>query len=460
MPHGPRARRFAPARLPVYLFPCRIQQGWGDIAELAQAAWALHRARFPLYHLLPESKGLPARVDARAQPIDPSRSTVVRFPPVARLTRPLGRGRAATLTTWWGVTARREDAHGGPLPGTLARQMERLAQAHGPAGLLHVSLEEFAGDQSSVEALEEGLRQAGWSVARRRMEMASEAGRRQLQLYHDAFVLARAGERPDLLHLVSTLAPDRPAAREFPFLLPVGPFGDVFRPRRPAPAGVGRGGKAPYLVVWYASPDSAPEFARRLLPALAAQRKPVRLEVRAPVESWARFPLPPGRRVSLCFREEMSDAQWARWWDSADLRVATGSQTLTASVRAARPFLYFNGVVQGPGERPRGFRREKLLSLLRGLAAVGVPEEVSRDLERFADGRGLRAVLARSLRSEAWRRSETDGTLRLRQSFPPTLASGDAFLVSLLLSYANHPVPTAPFVEAVRESHARALFGA
>lgn len=433
---------------PVYLFPVRIQQGWGDVQELAVAAWALERSgEFDLLYLTGGSSGA-TRGDRRAEPVDPHDAGPIDFPPVRVVRRPLGRGPAAVLATWYGTTGRRHDAEGGPLPGTIEDRVERVRAAHGPRSTLVVSLEEFASDQPSSEVLDEGMRQAGWSSARRQRQLASPEGARERALYHRAFGLARGAEREDVLHLVATFRPDPRARREFPFLVPVGPV----RPRAPPVPGPRRrprreGRRA--LVVWYASPASSPAFAGRLLPALARTGVPLDLWVRgcpgavgtgtgSPTTVRVRE-LPPSER-----------ARWSATWRRADLRIASGSQSLVEAATLGAPMLYFNGLVQGPGEPPRGFRREKLLSLLRGLRAAGAPSQVLRDLEDFADGRNLERVVRRALGSFRWKEEESTALGRLPMGFPRSRREGGGFVVGTLRSFFAHEGDVGGFVRQVR----------
>lgn len=451
---GPRG-----ARPLVYLFPCRIQQGWGDVEELALAARALHRSGLPLAYLEPSGtergKGAGRRHDRRAIPVDPGEAGPVVFPPHRRLQAPFGRGKAIVLATWWGVTARRHDLVGGPLPGPLEGRVGAVVEAHGPRQVLHVSLEEFASDQRSREVLSEGLRQAGWTEERRRRALASPAGRSQKREFHRAFVLARAGERDDVLHLCGSFAPDRASHREFPFLLPILPFGAPPGPSFPRP----RRPRSVPRVIWYASPPSSARFARLLYPALAKVGRPVRLEVRAARETGAALSaVARDPAVDLQLLPELPPRSWRARWDGADLRIASGSLSLLESVRRALPFLYFNGISQGEAGEPRGFRREKLLSLLRALEGTRGSSGFAADLVSFADGEGLAPVLERALSATGrWQRSAELALRSLTAHAARSSLDGDRFLVQVAWDFARDAGPVTTFVPKVRRAYGHLL---
>jgi hypothetical protein len=438
------------ARRPVYVFPVRIQQGWGDVQEMAGAAWALADPRlgFELLHLAPDGRAS-VRPDRRAEPIDPRRAGPIRFPPIQTVREPVGDGsRAVVLATWWGTTARRRDAEGGPLPGTLEPEVERVRLAHGAGSTLVVSLEEFGSDQTSHDALDEGMRQAGWGPRKRAAQLSSALGRREMARYRRAFELARAAEREDVLHLTATFCPDPRALREFPFLIPVGPFRapDALHPLGPSARGPPKGAAR---VVWYASPASSPAFARLLLPALQETGSPVELAVRG--GPWADpWPELGGEQVRTRMLPALSGSSWSARWRGADLRIATGSQSLVQAVELAGPLLYFNGLVQGPGETPRGFRREKLQALLRGLRRAGAPPGVLRDLENFADGRRVGPIVRRAMGSAVWRGSLSRALARLPLGLPEPRREGGRFLCETLRSFFGEEEAVPDFVRRVR----------
>lgn len=460
---APPARLSPPVpKVRVYLLPCRVQQGWGDLQELSRAAWALHRAGFPLVYLEGRNGRAAPRKDPRIVPFDPEAAGPVVFPPVLRRPRPFPSGRAIVLTSWWGLSARREDSRGDPLPGGVEQAVSRVVRAHGERQVLHVSLEEFASDQTSREVFEEGLRQAGLGAEHRRRALHSEEGRRWVRRYHDAFVRARAGEREEVLHLTGSFAARRRSLTEFPFLLPVGPFGSgqpgrrvlvrpLPRPARPPPPA------REASVIWYASPSSSLEFASRsLLPGLARLPRSVRLEVRAgseAIERWKGLPVPPSIRP--IWLPELSLRSWTRRWRAADLRIASGSQSLVDAVHEARPFLYFNGYVVGQDRRTWAFRREKLLSLLHALRERRGGSALARDLERFADGRDVAGVLRRALTSAAWRSSAGRLLADVSREISSSGRSGDALVVEAARRLSSTSLDVRSLVRTLRKAHAR-----
>ena len=445
-----------PARrppLPVYVFPCRIQQGLGEWVETGRAVRLLPQAGLPLYHLRSPRPEGELRRDPRAIPLDPSRKGPEPFPPVRALDAPIEAPRAVAVVTWFGVTGRREDAGGDPMPGTLADRFERLERSH-PGGLLILSLEEFGTARTSREAVTEGLRQAGFSRERIRRTLRLAGGEDRLRRYREAFRRARAGERDDVLHLFPELSPSLPALREFPFALPVGPFSPPGgrRPRSPPPS------RERLRVVWYASASSAPWLLGPMVRALGHLSRPVELLVR-PGPAWGPSVTPPTRAPCVRVTEVGPEGRgrWARRLRSADLRVVGGSQSLVEALWEGVPFLYFNGALPTPSGRSVGFRREKLLSLLRGLTSVPGTRPVARDLRAFADLRGVSGVVRRAALSPGWRSRCARLGEGARKGFPPALREGERYLADLVRSFQGTEESVPTFVERVRKSHRRAL---
>ena len=440
--------------LPVYIFPCRIQQGLGEWVETARAVRLLPRAGYPLYHLRSPPSAGAGRSDPRAVPLDPSRKGGEPFPPVRGLSEPLRAPRAVAVVTWFGITARKEDAAGERVPGPLADRFDRLRDAH-PDGLLVLSLEEFGTARTSREAVAENLRQAGATGASLRQLLRSPAGQDRVRRYREAFWRARAGEREDVLHLFPEFFPSLPALREFPFALPIAPFSPRPRARRarsPPPTPV------PLQVVWYASASTAPRLLGPLLEALGGLSGPVDLAVR-PGPAW-RTPVPPSASppsVRVTFLPPEGRRPWERRLGRAALRVVGGSQTLLEAVFDRAPFLYFNGALPTPSGRTVGFRREKLLSLLRGAPSRPVERTVARDLRAFADLDGVTGVVRRAATSRSWRLGLARLCQPAGQGFPPPLRPGERYLLHLVRSFDRTEEPVARFVERTRRWHRRAL---
>ncbi len=442
--------------LPVYVFPCRIQQGLGEWVETGRAVRLLPGAGYPLYHLRSASSRGEPRADPRAVPLDPSRKGAEPFPPVRPLTVPVRAPRAVAVVTWFGLTARHRDAAGERVPGPLADRFERLRAAH-PEGLLVLSLEEFGTARTSREAVTEGLRQAGITGEPLRQLLRTPGGRDRIRRYREAFGRARAGEREDVLHLFPEFFPSLPALREFPFALPIAPFSPQRPGRRAKVPGPPR---SPFQVVWYASASTAPRLLGPLVEALGGLSRSVELTVR-PGPSWG--PLvrtsigSPSVRVA--FLRPQGRQRWERRLGRADLRVVGGSQTLLEAVFAATPFLYFNGALPTPSGRTVGFRREKLLSLLRRVPSRPAERAVARDLLAFADLRGVRGVVGRAASSRTWRSGCGRLAQHAVQGFPPLLRPGEHYLLYLIRSFQRTAEPLTRFVRRTRQRHRRALGG-
>lgn len=440
-----------PRSLAVYVLPSRIQQGLGDGLELgravAQTAARGHRLLFVPSVAQPSS----SRRDGRVVPLDPRELIPSGFPRVTRCDEPIGEGPAVIVATWWGIAARTTDDAGGAVPGPWAATAEAIARRHSSRGVLIVSLEESATARSAETALAEGLRQAGWSRTAIRNRLASSKGRRDVAAYARAFRDSRGAARADVLHLVPVFRPSPPAARAFPFLLQVGPFWPHARPQAPRrPRKVGR----PARVVWYASPSSSPFFAPTMDRALATLRQPARVTVRTHVP----FPLPAARSAGRGSPRQWLEAprldrtRWQRLWRSADLLIATGTQTVVEALEERRPFVYFNGRLSMTGQTSRGFRREKVLSLAAAIRARD--PRGARDLLSFADGRRVGPVLRAALFDPAWRNRSAHWVDHVRAGFPGPLVDGGGYVASLLDQFARFGGPVTDFVGQVRRHHA------
>ena len=430
---------------PVYVFPCRIQQGTGEWFETARALEALERAGHRLLYLLPRPED-PTPKDPRAQPLDPTRAGPGPFPKVLPVTDPVPAQRAVAVVTWYGLTAEREDARGSPNPGPFALRFERLRESY-LAQLLVLSLEEFGTGRTSRAALLENRRQSGV------VGIPHSASRHSQELYHAAFVAARAGERRDILHLVPEFSPDLPALKEFPFLLPLPPFGE----RAPAGhAGAPSRTGARLSVLWYARAQSSVRILPDVLRGLEATGRRVLLHLRLPEDRpQALPPVSPGSRVEVRRLGPVLPKEWGRLFREADLRIVGGSQSLLEAWNHGGPFLYFNGCLEGPGGKPFGFRREKLLSLLRRWPTAG-RSPLRRDLRDFADGRRVAPIVRRALASSAWRSDFLRERRGDRDPYPPGLHPSADYLRRLVEGYAERGLTAERYVQSVRRRH-RAL---
>lgn len=453
----------------VYLLPCRVQQGWGDVVEMARASRALAGAGFPLLYLTEgtPTPQLPQRGDPRAVPVDPGSVRWAGFPRVTRIGRPLGGQPAIVLATWWGMTARRTDSEGGPVPGVFAERVERIVTSHRGWGVLHVSLEEFGSGASSRTASREALRQAGYDPPRIARYLASAEGKAWRLRYHQAFVAARGGDREDVLHLAGAFSRSPGASREFPFMIEVGPYGFPRSP--PCRAPTLRGSRK--RVLWYASPEDSYSFAQELLaPRGSTAVSRVRFEIRlgsrdrgelerwvmgsgeAPRNSPERGPGAP--RPEVMVLPVQGAGEWRRRMASADVVIAGGSQSLVEALARARPFLYFNGRMRGlTGDRSRAFRREKLLSLTRAMRTRGVPRDLVRDLLAFADGFEPARVLERALHAAEWREGLSplfDPAAWPPWDLPPLRRDGGTYLVDVAQRFARGEAPVPDLVRSLR----------
>ena len=293
---------------------------------------------------------------------------------------------ALTVTPAWGVSAAPTTAgafgRGGPWE-VEARDIER---AYGRDRTVHVSLEEFARTLTVLRETRERLREGG--VPRRAIPTRVRAARRSREdvAFRRAFERFRAFDRPNVLHLFTTFAPDRGFAREFPRAVQSGPLW----PRRFSPRPAPRRRRAREWV-WYASPASAERIAPSVVAGLAGVRPPIHLYVRTPRPWTVPFP---ADRVTIAVGP-VDAAEWNRRFARAELRIVTGSRTLLEALEVGGPFLYFNGVL-GTGRRKRRHRPEKLAALLDLGRRNGVAAPLLRDLSDFGRGRRVRSVVSRA----------------------------------------------------------------
>lgn len=437
---------FPRARPPVYLFPCRIQEGWGDVAEFSRVAWALYRAGFPLVGEDPgRGRG---RMDPRVVPLDPREAgPVVPFPPLHPPRDVPLRGRAILLATWWGLSCRTEDDEGDPVPGPWASSVTSVIRHRTPEEVLTVSLEEFGSAVPSRTFLSRQLATAGWSPGRVLRYMGSPQGKEHLFRYVSAFRRYRGASSPTTLHVVSQFAPDPEAAREFPFLVQTGPAEGS--PRHKEPARVPESG--PLRVLWYASPPSSRDFAPPLFAALSSLGRPVDLVLRTrDPELTEGDPGPSRGSLRVIPAPELPPEAWDRLEAEAHLRIVSGSQSLVEALEDRAPFLYFNGWVRTPSGKGRPFRTEKLLSLLSARGRSPAARSVNRDLWSFAGGRDLRAILRRALLSPAWR---AEVVRRAPSRFPPRYRDMGAYVVEVARSFSREAIPS-PALVARERAHA------
>ncbi len=454
VPSAPPARE--PDRIPIYILPARIQAGWGDIVEMSRACEWLAGPQTHLLHLRRKTCGRDQnfREDPRTVPIDPGTVDLPGFRDILEVDHPEGTGRAVVLVPWWGLTCRQKARGGPPRPkGIFFDTLTRIAEQHGRENVLVLSLEEFASNRDSRTARREALRQAGLPPDPRNATDGADWVRR----YHRAFEAARGGRDPRVLHLFGAFAEDRSAGREFPFTVCIGPFGcppastirRVTGPHRFIP---------PYRVVWYASPESSPEFLYRMLGDLRDAPERIDLWIRTGT-LWGpeRRPeaIPP--RVRVRFLPWQSSQVWDHTLVGAHLVIVGGSQSLVDALAAGKPFLYFNGFSSGSAGDSRAYRREKLQNLLTAWKARGVSVRVRQDLLDFADARSPGKVLLRALRDPRWSREELR-PLRTGPwppwAIPEERRNGGAFLRKVVEDWKTYPGTLKDFVGKTRHRRA------
>jgi hypothetical protein len=429
----------------LYLMPSRIGRGWGDVSELARFARALSRTSRTVAWVPPTA--IP-RSDPRVEPVDPAR-TPLPFPPLQRWSQPRGKGSAVVLITWWGVTGRRVDEQGRPLPGPWASTLEVVRAHHGRDRTLVVSLEEFASARTAREVLTQML----WSSGERAQEvpahLSGPEGTEFLERYRRAYRTYRGLSAPHVLHVVTSFRFDEGAWREFPEMLQVGPaWGHP--PRRAFTVTSGR-----WRILWYASPPSSLPFARRLTLALRTLKKPMELHIRGALGGeCGSLASGPARGLEIRFHRELRETAWRRLRQGCRLIITTGSQSLLECLDRGQPFLYFNGIRRTRrGWRPD--RPEKIESLLRAREGIGADATVSRDLRDFAAGRNLRRVLGRALMDPLWR---ADVVRRPSVGmFPLEAADGGLFVARLLRRFETFSGPVDLFVQRERERYRQAV---
>jgi len=429
-----RSRRPIPSAggVDVYLFPAVVGGGLGDIEEVLAAGRYLAAAGFRLTLFRPAGRPLPKGVDGPWE-----------WPPLERRRTLRRRSVAAlTVTPSWGVSAAPSRptryGRGGPWEAE-AREVE---EAYGPDRTLHVSLEEFARTLPSASETRERLREGG--VPSRALEARYRAAAiaREVAVFHTAFRVFRAFDRPNILHLFATFRPDRSFAREFPEAVQTGPLGSGHpplsaRPTRPR-------GRREW--VWYASPVSAERIAPAVLRGLAGASPPVSLFVRSP-RPW---PSLEGARGIHVVTAPMAPSAWRARFRQADLRIVTGSRTLIEAMELGGPFLYFNGAL-GQGAALRAHRPEKIRAWLDLARRAGVPSALRADLADFARGRRVAEVVRRAARREdGWARFPS--SLRPR-GFPPARADAGRLLVAVAIELSRPGARADEVVARLRHSN-------
>ncbi|MCI4368033.1 MAG: hypothetical protein L3K09_00500 [Thermoplasmata archaeon] len=370
----------------VYLFPAVVGGGLGDIEEVLAAGRSLERAGFPVTLYRSPGRTLPPSVDGPWDwPVGIRRT---------RRIRPRNR-RALTVSAWWGVCAApgRDEPLG--RAGAWSLEARAVEATYGPDAVIHVSFEEFARTLMSREQTIERYREGGVPIREIARRMRRPASRREVVRFHEAYRRFRGFDRPDVLHLFASFAPSPGFRREFPEAVQTGP---LWPGRKRTVRAHGTKVVRPRDWVWYASPSSSALLIPQVLTGLSASRRTTRLFVgpRMPAT-----PIPEGGRVRVEPLPVEAAADWQRRFDSADLRIVTGSRTLLEALEHRLPFLYFNGVI-GRGQKLRRHRPEKIQALLVAWKRQGVDPRWRRDLANFASGRQVSEIVRRAAEDPAW----------------------------------------------------------
>jgi hypothetical protein len=418
-----------PTGVDVYLFPAALGGGRGDIDEVYTAGGVLgdRGARVRILRL--GSRPIPSAVVRPGE-----------WPAVPRLAR-IGRHRpwAFTVSAAWGVTA--APKRPGPLGGAGPWALESAAveETYGADRTVHISIEEFARTLTSREQTIERYREGGWSTTAIRNLASTVRFRTEVAEFRRAFRRFRGFDRANVLSVFPGFEPRPGFAHEFPEAVQCGPLWPCrFRPRRKF---------APGSWVWYASPSTAPRLAPALLAGIAHSGRRIHLGIRGPSPGLGGVD-PAGRWTVL---PSMGTERWARMFESAELRIVTGSRSLLEALEVGGPFLYFNGVL-GSGASARRHRPEKLQQLLRGLKRDVPGSPVLRDLRSF--GRGQRvAQVAERAASPEWRRGFPRGVSV--RGYRPPFDSANALLADLLGQLRRERAPPNTAAQLVSEYRSR-----
>ena len=415
----------------VYLFPAVVGGGLGDIEEVLAAGRALRRAGFRVELYRRPGRPLPRGVDGPWAW------------PALRRTHALHPRAAAALTVSPAFGLNAAPGRPGPLgrEGPWAHEASDIERTYGSDRTLHLSLEEFARTltvrRENLERLREGGVRA--RALSRRGKQSRAAG--DVERFRAAFREFRAFDRPNVLHLFATFAPDSSFAREMPEAVQTGPLWS--RRFRPSPRGTSREQES---WVWYASPASAERIAPAVVRGLKESGRKVHLTIRSP-RPW-RY-RPDEEWVELTQGPQPSPA-WSLRFREASVRVVTGSRTLLEALEVRGPFLYFNGVL-GRGGAARRHRPEKLLALVRAGRANGVSEELLRDLRDFSRARRVREVVRRAaVRKGAWRNFPSPF---VRPAFAPPFDDAGRLIVRTARRLARSGASSQKIVRSLR-SHA------
>ncbi len=291
---------------------------------------------------------------------------------------------ALTITPAWGVTA----APGGPgplgRPGPWAEEAAAVERAYGAERTVHVSLEEFARTLGARAETLERFREGGVPRRELRARLAGAEANGDVARYRAAYRRFRGFDRPNVLSVFAAFRYDPSFGREYPEAVQTGPLWPGVDSRRPP-------FRRSRSWVWYASPASSRAILPGVLRGLKAARRRTDLVLRPP----PRTSLPPTSAGVEIRSEPVSPDLWRRAFETAGVRIVTGSRSLLEALELGGPFLYFNGVL-GTGRARRRHRPEKIASLLRVARDDRWPEDLLADLADFSRGRRIASIVARA----------------------------------------------------------------
>ncbi len=285
------------------------------------------------------------------------------------------------------------DAERSGRPGPWSLETADLEAAYGRDQVVHLSLEEFARTLTSREQTRERWREGGVGVREISRRLSGRAAARDIRTFHEAYRKWRAFNRQNVLHLFSGFRPSRSFGQEFPEAIQAGPVW-------PERHGTIRRRSRSHRWVWYASPATSERLATllaRALPPAAPGRPRVQIDVRSP----RRFNLPLATGVRWRWVLPSLPGNWSRRFQSADLRVVTGSRTMIEAIANGGPFLYFNGVLN-EGRRTRRHRPEKIAALLDAWRRHGVPRALRNDLAEFSRLRRVDSIVRKVVQDPGW----------------------------------------------------------
>ncbi len=411
----------------VYLLPAIVGGGLGDVEEVLAAGRHLARAGFPCRLYRSGGRPLPPGVDG---PWD--------WPPVRRSATLTPTGTlAVTIASSWGITARVRRREGERSRGPWTEEAEAIERRYGADRTVHVSFEEFGRALTPRAATAERFREGGVRAREIPARVAAASDLGEIAAYEAAYRDARALDRANVAHLLTTFCRDPAFAKAFPEIVQTGPLWPRRYPRRRASP------RPSEEWVWYASPSSSERIAPRVVAGLARGSPRSRLLVR-PSRTWASLPTAPGVEVR---DNAVPASEWRRRFARASVRIVTGSRSLLEAIEVGGPFLYFNGAL-GSGAARRRHRPEKIASLLAVARRRGWAPDLVRDLSDFARGRRIEQIVLRAARSAGgWRRFPRE----LRPfGFRPPFDDAGAVLVGLARALSLPGADARQAVDALR----------